>query len=170
MSHSQTTIEHPVLELFEKYAPELKEFVAGYQAAEALDRSAYTREHYGFFADAVEEAVRDVIGKVDDFSFTPLEVIAIFSKVDELNLPGIQTAQVIASAYASAPLKDPAWRRFPRYFLENETYPEKVLRNATELAIYEERLQSIEGVVNFYTDIASTLTAGRTSLLLDLPD
>ena len=66
-------VQHPVISVLDGYAPRLAQFNEGYSRAQ--DRQSFTRANLGFLADAVEEA--------GDFSFGPLNIVAIWSKTLE---------------------------------------------------------------------------------------
>lgn len=129
-------IKHPVLDIFEQYASQIEQFAQAYrQASAGRERHAYSKDHYGFFADAVEA--------VGEFSVEPLEIIAIWSKVHEFFIPRYDTAGIFGCAYACATLTEPVWRGTPRYFLEQNEFPEEAVKRSDDVAVYQERLEQI---------------------------
>lgn len=104
-------IYHPVLTALEDNAQILQTLSQEYIE---IDEHSFLTENYGFFADAVIAQ--------GPFSFTPEDVVAIWSRIIELDLQRHERyalTQMIISAYIIQDLEDPRWKTFPRLFFEN---------------------------------------------------
>lgn len=134
-------ITHPVIKLIDSHASQMSQFLEGYHADMSnAERQTYVKQNYGFFADAVVE--------LKDFSLEPLEIIAIWSKVEELEMPKYVTAMVLASAYAQAKFTNESWKDTTRYMLENGTVPESVSHLKQDIEIYKERVKQVHDNIN----------------------
>lgn len=141
-AHRREGIEHPILALFEREEARLKGFMGEYQKVDPEDNQArqkYVRENFGFFADAAEQ--------VGDFSFGPLEIIAVWSKVDETGLllyPRYTMAGIVTVAYVTMPVQ--TGEGMVRYFVETGKAREDIL--AAQKEIMRQRLRGVHSALD----------------------
>ncbi|MDO8656842.1 MAG: hypothetical protein Q7K45_06400 [Nanoarchaeota archaeon] len=129
-------IEHPLLNLLDRYTSDLHTFREQCkELTPSEDRRAYTKNALGFFVDAVEE--------VKNYAFGPLEMIAVWSKMDDMQLPEQYTlTRAITLAYITLPLSSRGGSN--RYFLESGEFLKELFTSAEDIKIYEMRLTEVQ--------------------------
>ncbi|MBI3035187.1 hypothetical protein HYY71_02595 [Candidatus Woesearchaeota archaeon] len=126
---------HPVITLIDTL-PDIADFSTTYSRIKGVQQQAtYAKQHFGFFADAVE--------RLGHFSLDPFDLIAIWRKVAEMDLPRYETAAILGCAYAKAPFDGDGWLLLPRKELEGEKYPKELATRPDELKTYRERLEQV---------------------------
>ena len=132
--------EHPLLDILDKHTFELLAFRERYGAQK--DPQAHQdciEKDLGFFVDAVEQ--------VSNFSFGPLDMVAVWSKIDDLQLPGrYNLTRAVALAYITIPL--PSRLGSNRYFLESKEFPPGLFTSAVERGTSEVRLKQVQDSLN----------------------
>lgn len=130
-------VYHPVISVMDSHADEISRFNQTYRAIEnTQERERWGRSNLGFLADAIEKA--------GDFSMEPLDIVAIWSKTDEVGLRnGYALAGMVSTAYCIQGVPTPGWTGLPRYYSENGDLPEGVMGDKTGLLYVNGRLSEI---------------------------
>ena len=126
-------IKHPLLGVLDHYDSQLVSFAQEYRQLGRVEGELYTKRNFGFFVDAVEGA--------GDFNLGPLELIAVWSRINELNLPPYKTTGAVAFAYATIPLTHRKGAN--RYLLEKSTFPDDLFSLQKEFTLCNARWQTI---------------------------
>ncbi len=142
-------IYHPVIALLESYAPQIEELNQRYRKiTDNQEQQKFLRENLGFLADALEGT--------EDFTLTPLELIAIWSKAHEFfsGYGRYALARMLSCAYAIKNGQNQAYRGFVRHRLEDRELPQEVKQDREGLLYIQRRLAEISASldeVDFYT-------------------
>ena len=131
-------VHHPLIELLEAQAPELRAFLENYSLVEGnAEQQHYICQNFGFLADGVE--------RTGHFSVDPLDIISLWSTVDELKFPmypRYATTRIVGHAYASLPL--PTRAGSTKWGLENEwKFRDGFFRSREDVQVYQARLKQL---------------------------
>ena len=136
---------HPVVTLIDTL-PSIAEFSLAYSPIKGVQQqNAYAKQHFGFFADAVE--------RLGSFPLDPFDLITIWKKVAEMNLPRYETAAILGCSYGKPEFESPEWQMLPRRILEGGRYPQELAVRLEEIRAYIGRLNQINGSleeIDFY--------------------
>ena len=162
-------IAHPVIAVLEANEPQLAQLNTEYFALgnDVQGKQAYANSHYGFLADAIEDA--------SEYSVGPLDLIAIWSKAMEVFPDGspyqrYRLAGMIANTYSIQ--GKPELKGIPRYYLENKGQLPHALASDKEAMTYvisrltdvdrshKEILNYINGTYDSVVDLAKRDLAG----------
>lgn len=133
---SRQGFKHPVLDLLEVHGSDLVNFSKTYKGLpNPPAQQDYMRGNLGFFADAVEE--------VKSFASGPLDIVAVWSKIDDLQLSArYNLIRAVAFAYMTHSL--PTRQGSNRYFLESGKFPKRLFTSANDIKISEMRLTEVQ--------------------------
>ena len=133
------SIDHPVLALLDQLAPQIRDYNDRKpKTDDNQEAQRYVRENFGFFVDGVEQ--------LGQYSLEPLEIIAIWSRIDELGLrlyTRYEAAQALGVKYASLPLTEPAWDRITTKIFLTRYLPEEAGACKEDVATFIKRLDQI---------------------------
>lgn len=130
-------ISHPVLNILEQNSDELKRIGGVYTGInDAAKRQRFLVRNYTPIANALE--------RLDEFSLTPLELIAIWSKTTEVDCQGYAFAGILASTYATRGIPGPEWKTFPSYYFKHEKLPPRTVANTQYLNFVVNGLRFID--------------------------
>lgn len=127
--------EHPVLSLFGEYSPRLGQFSKNYHMVEEnRSRQDYARKNFGFFADLLEET--------DPFTLAPLEIIAIWARLTDFELPRYESARMLAFRYATEYV-DGALGSSGRYNFETGGFPPEACITPDQIEAMGKRVEDV---------------------------
>lgn len=136
-------VTHPVISVIDKHLPTIRNLNEGYALlTDNQEQQRYIEEHYGFFADALVEAL--------PFTLEPTDLISIWSRAIEVFSGYHRYALVgmVSRAYAIQGLENPEWKKFPRHYLETRELPEGVLKDKSGLLHVKSRFYEIVQSLN----------------------
>lgn len=148
-AETRTGAPHPVVAVIDSYIPRIQLWNATCNAlgnANKIDQ--YIKYHFCSLADAFVKA--------GPYTLNPVDIIQIWSKIEEITPYGHYTfAEMISAAYAIQGLDNPAWKRFPRYYVEHieSKLPKELVHDETGLTHVRQRLaqvaESISAIESF---------------------
>ena len=133
------SIDHPVLTLLDNLLPHIRNYNERLPKTDNnREAQRYVRENFGFFVDGVEQ--------LGQYGLEPLEIIAIWSRIDEIGLrlyTRYEAATALGVKYASLPLTDPTWDRITTKIFLTRYLPEEAGACKEDVATFIERLDQI---------------------------
>lgn len=143
MAESRVGVIHPVISLIDKHLPTIMELNEGYALlTDNQEQQKYIRDHYGFFADSIVEAL--------PFTLEPTDLISIWSRAQEVfsGYHRYSLVTMISSAYAIQGLENPEWKKLPRHLLETGKLPDEVLHDSSGLLHIRKKVKEITESLN----------------------
>ncbi|MBI2578246.1 MAG: hypothetical protein HYW26_00895 [Candidatus Aenigmarchaeota archaeon] len=141
--------QHPVISVIDAHLPIIQQLNdKSLKIKHNNELYSFVRRSYGFLADAIED--------IGDFSLGPLDIAAIWGRATEVFYSSwhlyqrYELAGMACSSYSIRRLGNPAWRRFPRHWLENRRLPETILTDRAGLVHVRLRLGEIEESLEAY--------------------
>lgn len=135
---------HSVIDVLEYRTPQIAVFNRGYnKLTDNQEQQRFVKDNFGFLADD--------IGALDDFTLSPLELIAIWSKAHEMmsyypRKTGL--GMILPTAYATKGAQNPGWKEFSKYMLESYELPEDVQQDKEGLLYVQDRIQQVRDSLN----------------------
>lgn len=134
---------HPVVATIDRYLPRIQQWNATCDALADRDKiNRYINNHLGSLAKAFVKV---------PYTLKPLDIIQIWSKVAEVTPYGHYAfAEIISAAYGVWGLDNPAWKRFPRHYIEHtgSKLPKEVIHDETGLTHVRQRLAHVADSVS----------------------
>ena len=131
--------EHPVITLLNNYQIKIIDIAKNLKEKNNSEAQDYICANLGDFADEVE--------RINDFNFESLEIIAIWSKLDKINLNSryinYNIAKILSSSYGIVTLGS-EWKGTPRSLLQKGDYPVGALKSEKQVQLYTQRLSRID--------------------------
>ena len=131
-------VRHPIVDVMVRHAGLIGQLGRDVSRIEdGLDQQHFIAKTHGFLADAIAD--------LEDYSLEPLEMVTIWSKVLSLfdNIyQRYRVAGMIALDYARRGTPK-AGKNLPRYFIENEDYPDNVYQDKEIVNIFLNRFKEI---------------------------
>ncbi len=148
---------HPIVAVMGRYEPQIRDFSLAYHSLAPQDGHEFARNNLGFFVDAVLEA--------GEFTLNPLEIIAIWSKVRDMELPKYDTARYLSLGYAAIPLDTAIWGGVQRFYLQNDSFPKSVTGRQDDLGIISQRLEQVSESVEKILEYANGFEGGMSAFV-----
>jgi hypothetical protein len=154
-------ITHPIISVLEQHLPALLRCSESYPdgTVNSERELEHIKPYYGPLADAFVDASPYTLGAVD--------VIAIWATLDRLafdtNLGYARylLAGMISSAYAIQGLDNPAWKKFPRHYVETGHLPDELQTDKEGLTHVLGKLREITAINDINTYRSSIMQSGN---------
>lgn len=164
---------HPVLTFFDDYSEQLQAFILEYNKLEdEKQRQEYTRKNLGFFGEAVD--------KLGNFTLSPLELIAIWSKMYDIDFRSRYKATgAVVFGYCSFPLSGREGAN--RYWIEQGEISKSLFKSTNDKDLFKARLKEVSyglneidfylrGVRMSFQDLLNLASKGEKELLKKVDD
>ena len=132
-------LDHPVLALMDRLAPQLEDYVAGTPGHEDNAVSnAYIQDNFGFFAEGVDQ--------LGEYSLGPTDIIAIWSKAEQVGLSNYATysmVRTLGSKFASQGLTNPIWDGIASKLFSDSDFLDGALARSEDVETFRAGLDKV---------------------------
>ncbi|MBL7055439.1 hypothetical protein ISS07_00840 [Candidatus Woesearchaeota archaeon] len=137
-------VEHPLLTILDELTPQFQKYFAERpETNEPSTANDYIKNNLGFFAEAIDQTA--------DYNLEPLDLIAIWSKAEEIGMSRYDTTEMsgmIAAKYAAQGLKDPAWKNMASKNLKSSDLSSDALNRSDDVVVFRSRLEQVSASVD----------------------
>ncbi len=132
-------VTHPLVLVLRSQAPRIAQLNSDLSGiAERTDKDVFIKGHFGFLADAIEDA--------DDFSLEPLNLVSIWGEAQDQGLLATipyKLAATVSIAYAIREVPTPGWKGFTKHYFEEGDIPNHLLGDRAGLTHVRNRLLEV---------------------------